>query len=81
MYWIIYIKPIEAGRTVLYSNKALLEKYNKTVPETWDELIDTANFIIQKEKENGNEDIIGYNGLFNSKNFKLYYLIIDNVIN
>jgi len=42
----------------------LLRKYNKEIPKTWDDLIDTAKFIIKKEKEIGNEDIIGYNGLF-----------------
>jgi len=36
----------------LYSNKGLLKKYNKTVPKTWDELIDTANFIYENESNN-----------------------------
>jgi len=63
----IYIKPINSGYSVLYSNKHLLEKYGKDVPKTWNELIETAKFIIEKEKLEGNDDIIGYNGLFPSK--------------
>ncbi|KAG4092156.1 periplasmic binding protein-like II [Neocallimastix lanati (nom. inval.)] len=33
--------PFSIGYSMLYSNKALLQKYGKTIPETWDELIDT----------------------------------------
>jgi len=56
--------PINSGYDVLYSNIPLLEKHGKEVPKTWDELIDTALYIIEKEKEEGNENIVGYNGLF-----------------
>jgi len=52
------------GYTVLYSNKFLLEKYNKRVPKTWDELIETSKYIIGKEKELNNTDLIAYNGVF-----------------
>jgi len=39
----------------LYSNMNLLNKYNRTVPETWDELIETNNYIYDLEiKENPN---------------------------
>ncbi|ORX80267.1 periplasmic binding protein-like II [Anaeromyces robustus] len=47
----------------LYSNYYYLNKYNKTIPQTWDELFETAKYIIEKEKEEGNK-IIGYNGHF-----------------
>jgi len=33
----------------LYANMDLLKKYNRSVPETWDELIETTNFIYEKE--------------------------------
>ncbi|ORX82031.1 periplasmic binding protein-like II [Anaeromyces robustus] len=33
----------------LYYNELLLNKYNKTVPQTWDELIDTHNYIYYQE--------------------------------
>ncbi|KAG4091452.1 periplasmic binding protein-like II [Neocallimastix lanati (nom. inval.)] len=33
----------------LYANMDLLKKYNKPVPETWDELIETTNYIYEKE--------------------------------
>jgi len=48
---------------VLYSNTKLLEKYNKPIPKTWDELIDTCEYIMEKEKNN-TTDLICYNGLF-----------------
>jgi len=42
----------------------LLNEYGKSIPKTWDELIDTAKFISVKEKEKGNTNLILYNGLF-----------------
>ncbi|ORX80130.1 periplasmic binding protein-like II [Anaeromyces robustus] len=53
--------PVTLDYTVLYSNSILLEKYNKTIPTTWDELIETGKYI--KEREN-NSDLIVYNGAF-----------------
>jgi len=47
---------------VLYSKRELLDKYNKPVPKTWDELIDTCKFIMDKEKNDS--ELICYNGLF-----------------
>jgi len=49
---------------VLYSNRKYLGKYNITVPETWDEMIEKASFILEKEKQQGNTDLIGYLGNF-----------------
>ena len=49
---------------MLYSNKFLLEKYNKRVPKTWDELIETSKYIIGKERELNNTTTIAYNGVF-----------------
>lgn len=40
---------IDAG--VLYYRKDLLRKYNRKVPETWQELVDTARYISQREPE------------------------------
>jgi len=58
--------PLSLDVSTLYSNQMLLDKYGKEVPRTWDELIDTARFILQKEKEeNPNEDLVGYNGHIN----------------
>jgi len=53
---------------VLYSNKMFLGKYNKTIPKTWDELLETGQYILEREKKQGNEDVIGYLGYFPSKN-------------
>jgi len=46
---------------VLYSNKELLNKYNKPIPKTWDELIETCNYIMEREND---PELICYNGLF-----------------
>eukprot|EP00833_Pecoramyces_ruminatium_P004949 jgi/Orpsp1_1/1178981/evm.model.c7180000067457.3 len=56
--------PMSIEYSVLYSNMYLLNKYGKTIPKTWDELIETGKYILQNENSNGNYDIIGYNGLF-----------------
>jgi len=45
---------------ILYSNKNYLDKYNEKVPTTWDELIETAERIKDKEKKIGNFEIEGY---------------------
>jgi len=47
----------------LYSNKELLKKYNKEVPKTWQQLLDTGKEILTKERELNNTELIGYNGL------------------
>jgi len=45
-----------------------LKKYNKTIPETWDELIETSKYILEEEKKlNKDIDLIGYNGFFNGE--------------
>ncbi|ORX79253.1 periplasmic binding protein-like II [Anaeromyces robustus] len=57
--------PISLDVDAFYSNIALLTSYNKTVPETWDELIETSKYILEKEREKNNTSLIGYNGLMN----------------
>jgi len=44
---------------MLYSNQNYMDKYNKLIPKTWNELIETAKYIISEE-EKDNNDIIGY---------------------
>ncbi|OUM58224.1 hypothetical protein PIROE2DRAFT_16567 [Piromyces sp. E2] len=56
--------PIFLKYKALYSNKIYLEKYKREVPQTWDELIETSEYIINKERENNNFNLVGYNGLF-----------------
>eukprot|EP00833_Pecoramyces_ruminatium_P005035 jgi/Orpsp1_1/1179067/evm.model.c7180000067801.1 len=58
-------KPISIDIDALYSNINLLSKYNKEIPKTWDELLETASYILNEEKKKNNTDLIGYNGLFN----------------
>jgi len=50
----------------MYSNRHLLDKYEKPIPKTWDELLATAKYIIENEKKERNDTIVGYNGLFAS---------------
>jgi trehalose/maltose transport system substrate-binding protein len=45
---------------LLYYRTDLLEKYDREVPETWDELEETARYIMEKERAAGNEDFYGY---------------------
>jgi len=42
-----------------------LNKYNKDVPKTWDELIETSKYIMNEEKKINNTNLLGYNGGFN----------------
>jgi len=60
---LLYKKPIHVRYDVIYANMKLLQKYNKDIPKTWEELIETGKYI--KEHENDNSLII-YNGLFPS---------------
>jgi len=61
-----------ASFEVLYSNTTILNKYNKQAPKTWDELLETCKYILDREKDI-NPDLICYNGLFdgNSKKNKI----------
>jgi len=52
--------PFMVTFSLLYSNNKLLKKYDKPIPQTWDELIETSLYI--KERENDPELIL-YNGL------------------
>lgn len=45
---------------LLYYRTDLLEKYDRQVPETWDDLEATAQYIMEKERAAGNEDFYGY---------------------
>ncbi len=45
---------------MLYYRTDLLEKYGKSVPETWQELKETAQFIMDEERKSGNKDMWGY---------------------
>jgi len=53
--------------TVLYSNINLLNKYDKKVPKTWDQMLETAKYILNEEYKAGKKGLVGYNGYFPSK--------------
>jgi len=56
--------PISVAYEALYSNTALLQKYNKEIPKTWQQLHDIGKEILDKERAEGNTELIGYNGVF-----------------
>jgi len=71
--------------SVFFSNKNYLQKYDKPIPKTWDQLIETTEFILDQEKKMGNE-LNGYAALFppNSENtlnafFQFLYSFRDNI--
>jgi len=67
--------PATIDFTGLFSNKVLLDKYDKRIPETWEELIETSKFIIEQERTlYNNTKLIAYNGLFDIEN-GIYSLI------
>jgi len=62
-------KPIVITPSVLYSNTKLLDKYNCTIPETWDDFYDTLHLILHEERKL-NKKLSGYTGLFVSNIIK-----------
>jgi len=60
--------------STLFSNYALLIKYNKGIPKTWDELMSTSKFIYDEEKKINN-NIIRYSGFLNGINKNLKFII------
>ena len=52
--------PYSVGIPMLYYRTDLLEKYNRDVPETWDEMTETAQFIQDKERAAGNDKMWGF---------------------
>ncbi|MGM0420050.1 MAG: ABC transporter substrate-binding protein [Bacillota bacterium] len=45
---------------LLYYRTDLLDKYDLDPPETWDELEEAARIIQEGEREDGNQDFVGY---------------------
>ncbi|ORX78901.1 periplasmic binding protein-like II [Anaeromyces robustus] len=56
--------PINRIYSVLYSNIKLLEEYDKRIPKTWEELLDTTNYIVEEEKKKNNTSLLGLAGLY-----------------
>ncbi|PQA73649.1 ABC transporter substrate-binding protein [Brucella oryzae] len=52
--------PFYTDAPALFYRKDLLEKYNKQVPRTWDEMTATAKEIMDKERAEGKSDLWGY---------------------
>ncbi|OUM70118.1 hypothetical protein PIROE2DRAFT_1800 [Piromyces sp. E2] len=56
--------PIHRDCTALYYNWVLLNKHNRKVPETWDELYDTAKYIRDEERKLNNTELVPFCGAF-----------------
>ncbi|ORX81335.1 periplasmic binding protein-like II, partial [Anaeromyces robustus] len=56
--------PAYLEHSIFYYNERLLNKYNKTVPRTWDDMIETGKYILDEEKKQNNTDLMGYSGGF-----------------
>lgn len=52
--------PLYTDVGVLYYRKDLLEKYDRPVPESWQELTETAKLVMEGERAAGNSDMWGY---------------------
>ncbi|KAL6604243.1 hypothetical protein U3516DRAFT_600900 [Neocallimastix sp. 'constans'] len=55
------------SQEILSNYTKLLNKYKQRIPKTWDELIDTASYIINEEKKQGKNNLISYLGHFPEK--------------
>ncbi len=51
--------PLFVDVGVMYYRKDLLDKYNLSIPFTWNRLIECANKVVVAERANGNADIWG----------------------
>jgi len=57
--------PIDRAITALYVNKELLDRYKFPIPKTWEQLINTTNYVLEEEKKlNSNSDRIGLTAIF-----------------
>ncbi|ORX84269.1 hypothetical protein BCR32DRAFT_266405, partial [Anaeromyces robustus] len=56
--------PVNFSFSVLYSNTKLLNKYNCTIPEIWEEFLNTLQIVLEEERKLNNTNLSGYTGLF-----------------
>ncbi|ORX50295.1 periplasmic binding protein-like II, partial [Piromyces finnis] len=54
--------PLYCDFGIMYSNIDLLHKYNKEIPQTWEELYETG-YEVMKGESNNDSDLIIFNGL------------------
>ncbi|WP_026379477.1 ABC transporter substrate-binding protein [Afifella pfennigii] len=52
--------PWFADAGVLYARQDLLDAYGREMPQTWQELSETAQYVQEREREAGNDDFWGY---------------------
>ncbi|KAG4102030.1 periplasmic binding protein-like II [Neocallimastix lanati (nom. inval.)] len=56
--------PVYIIYSVIYNNMKYLNKYNKKIPKTWNELLETGKYILKQENKLNNTNILIYNGGF-----------------
>ena len=52
--------PFFTDAPALYYREDLLNKYNEYIPETWEEMADIAEYIMEEERNAGNSDMWGF---------------------
>jgi len=68
--------PVFIDISTLLSNQVLLQKYNKDIPKTWDELLSTSKYIYDEEKKLNNTIIRYYSTMNeNSGSVSVYEFI------
>jgi len=56
--------PLFRRPSAMYVDEKLLEKYDKPIPKTWEELLNTTLYIRGEEIKSGNTELLGLNGSF-----------------
>lgn len=70
--------PMYADVGVFFYRKDLLEKYDKPVPNTWEEMYQTAKYIQEKERCAGNKNFYGY--VFQAKASEILMCVFSEVL-
>ncbi len=65
---------------IMYYRKDLLEKYGKSVPDTWEELYDVAKYIQDKEREDANKRNRFYGLVFQAKAFEILTCVFAEMV-
>lgn len=70
--------PMYSDVGVFFYRKDLLEKYKKPVPNTWEEMYETAKYIQWKERNAGNQNFYGY--VFQAKASEILMCVFAEVL-
>ncbi|ORX84161.1 periplasmic binding protein-like II [Anaeromyces robustus] len=68
--------PVSIDLTVFYYNENIFNNYEKEIPKTWEELLDTCKYILKKEKIK-NENFLCFKLFMNKENESSSCLLYD----